>query len=52
MMAMMLSPVVVDRLIIGVSETYDVIVTIPAEKIAPMNFWQHPKTELNRHLFT
>jgi FtsP/CotA-like multicopper oxidase with cupredoxin domain len=24
-------PVVVDRLIIGVSETYDVIVTIPAE---------------------
>jgi FtsP/CotA-like multicopper oxidase with cupredoxin domain len=31
MMAMMLSLLQVDRLIIGVSETYDVIVTIPTE---------------------
>ena len=43
-------PVEVDRLIIGVSETYDIVVTIP-EKIPHMNCWLHRKIVPNQPLF-
>jgi FtsP/CotA-like multicopper oxidase with cupredoxin domain len=43
-------PVEVDRLIIGVSETYDVVVTIPAANTS-YEFLLRPKIALNQLLY-
>lgn len=42
-------PVEVDKLIVGISETYDVEVTIPENKV--MNFGQLPRTEQDIHRY-
>jgi FtsP/CotA-like multicopper oxidase with cupredoxin domain len=43
-------PVEVDRLIIAVSETYDIVVTIPSRKYGLRIFSNIPKTEPIQHL--